>query len=297
MGEDYRRALREIRKRLAADEQGMPRFDEPPTSASPAEKDDWHDQRMKAAVAAGNVVVAHGHAVALERSESRAQRVLASERLRLFATRPASVPAGGPNLNPGVVYVSGLGTVAVLGRYEAYGARAGLTEALLILKKASEELDDVTRNARPSIIERLGGQLGNVLRVARGFGDVDFIVPTPPDPGRFAARLYHPPTEVVRALGRYALIPTFNDVLIKTRATRKLKDLDRHEREVEIHGSMAIADDRTFLVGNRTVLVLDDIVTWGTHFREATRVLRAAGAGQIRFAAVATAHGVVTPAE
>jgi hypothetical protein len=295
MSENHERLLRDLRKKLIAEERGEPLAETPPAAATPAERDEWHNGRMKSAAAAGNLQGAREHAVAMERSVSRSLRVLASERLRLLATRPAGLPPSGRNLDPGTVYVSGVAKVAVLGRYVAYGRRDGLTDAVLLLKKAPEELDVAAQGARPEIIDRLGGRLCALLYQIPWFAHVDFVVPTPPDPGRFAQRLYHPPSAVAQALARYSTVPTFNDVLIKTRSTQTLRELGPDERTREIQGSMAVADGRAYLAEGRCVLVLDDIVTWGTHFREATRALRAARVGELRFAAITSAHGYVTP--
>ena len=225
MSDNYQRQLRDLHKKLRAEERGAPIAAKPPASATPSERDEWHNERMRSDAAAGNLQGAREHCAALERSANRSLRVLAAERLRLLAARPAMLPLGGSNLNPGTVYVDSVGQAAVLGKYVAYGRHDGLTDALQLLKRAPEELDVVARGARPELIDRLGGQLCALLCRISWFRDVDFIVPTPPDPGRFAQRLYHPPTAVAKALTRYSTVPTFNDVLVKTRPTQEMREV------------------------------------------------------------------------
>lgn len=63
------------------------------------------------------------------------------------------------------------------------------------------------------------------------------------------------------------------------------------DRARELADSMAINKERSFLILDRVVLLVDDIVTYGTHFREAKRMLITAGARSVQAIALATAHG------
>jgi len=255
-----------------------------------------HYELAKVACAHEDFGEARTHAVAVEqlKPSDRSIRALNSERLKLLCARPAVMKM--PNhFFPGVVDVDEIGSVAVLGKYEARGHKSGLTEAILLLKKAPEEMDDASRAARPELIDRLGLLMWDLLRATPIAETADLLIPVPPDPERFALRTYHPPDAIAKALSKYSIIPQETDVLVKLRPTKSLRELNREERERELRGSMAVANERDFLVRERCVLLVDDVVTWGTHFREARNVLLHAGARCVHAIALATAHGYPDP--
>ncbi len=56
---------------------------------------------------------------------------------------------------------------------------------------------------------------------------------------------------------------------------------------------MEVDRGRQFMIKDRYVLLVDDIVTYGTHFREAKLVLMQAGAKVVNACALAAAHGEI----
>jgi len=300
MGSDYQEVLRKLRKRLSREESR--RDDQSSDTAalqslgSPEERDmaaKSQYQLAKEACAKGDFSSGRDHAAAVERlaPSDRSLRTLNSQRLTLLKQRPNVMDAPSA-FDPGVVHVDGLGDVVVLGRYEARGRRGGLTEAVLLLKKAPEELDSDQRNARETLIDRLGLIMWEALKRTAIGRTADVLIPVPPDFERFSTRLYHPPDATAKALSKYSTIPTALDVLIKLRPTRSLRGLSgRSEREIEIRGSMGVSEANSHIIQGKCALVVDDVVTYGTHFREAKGVLIGAGAGSVHAIALATAHG------
>jgi predicted amidophosphoribosyltransferase len=153
-------------------------------------------------------------------------------------------------------------------------------------------MEEAERSARPVLIDRLGHLLWEALRRTEAGRQADLMVPIPPDAGRFATRLYHPPDAIAKSLAKYSAIPVDTSALIKTRATQSLRTLDGDwQRDQEIVGSMEITGPKATSIRDKQVLLIDDVVTAGTHFREARRALRAAGAGRVYAAALSTARG------
>lgn len=304
MGSDYREILRKYRKSLIREESG--RDDRQSVTAQLRIPDSLEERDMaamsqyqlvKEACAEEDFASARDHAAAVEQltPSDRSLRTLISQRLRLLKRRPNVVEVSSA-FDPGLVYVPRLGDVVVLGRYESRGRRAGLTEAILLLKKAPEELESVQLNAREALIARLGLLMWDALRRTNIARAADVLVPIPPDSERYATRGYHPPEAVARALSRHATIPCVPDVLAKLRPTRSLRRIsDQREREEELRGSMGVNEARRPVVVGRHVLLVDDVVTYGTHFREAKKMLISKGAESVHAMALATAHGHPTP--
>ena len=255
-----------------------------------------HYELSKAEAAMGNWDSARAHASAVERLREggKALRFLNAQRIRLLADgRPSAATAA--SFAPGIVRVSGIGSVPVLGRYEARGRSGPLTEVIRLLKKAPEELTDAEQGARLEVIRRVAQQLCALLRDAGMLGNVDLLVPIPPDAERYAVRGYHPPEAIAKAMALETAIPLVANALVATRATRSVRGLAAHERQPEIAGSMGIHPDRAFIIEGAKALLVDDVVTLGTHFNEAKRVLEGGGAVAVTATAITTARGRPVP--
>lgn len=184
MSSDYKEILEKLRRDMARGD--VKRGGKEGIPGSPEERDAAaisRYERMKHAAATGDFVSAREHASNIEqlRPSDKSIRVLTGERLKLLSRRPRNSPLPS-HFNPGTVRVDGLGSVPVLGRYEARGAQGRLTSAILLLKKAPQELDDASLSARPNLIDRLGLLMWDVLAKTHSSQEVDLVVPVPPIP-------------------------------------------------------------------------------------------------------------------
>ncbi len=304
MREDHIENLRAYQKHLVQDEFDRGAYEEVLAALPIIDSDQdrrmaavSHYELMKRDCAVGDFITAREHGAEVERLavSDRTIRALATERLKLMHRRPLDVDVPSA-FNPGVILIGGLGGIIVLGKYQARGRADGLTQAILLLKRAPEEMEEAEQGARPALIDRLGLLMWDALRRSHVLDSVDLIVPIPPDPGRYSARLYSSPEAFGKAVAKYSTTPCFADILVKLRSTRDLRSMSgRVERASEIEGSMGVRDERGHLLERRTVLVVDDVVTYGTHFREAKNVLMDAGAAAVHAAALSTAHGQPEP--
>lgn len=297
--DDWRRTLNQFKRGLvepclaSKDYQGALDALGMPTTPSERETASYcHYQLSKVEAMAGHFGQARMHASEVERAmpASRALRALNSERLRLLAnaTPPLSLPSA---FNPGQVSVYGVGDVLVLGRYEAWGHHGDLTKSVLLLKRAPEEHDGPSAEARAQLAEGLGCHMFRLLRESPYAPEVDVLIPIPSSPERYVTRMFHVPTAIAKTISRLGAIPLATDVLLKVEETRSLRGLGPEDRDSLIKGSMAVSARKQFILNDVTVLLIDDVVTYGTHFREAKHVLMAAGAREVRAMALATAHG------
>ena len=116
-------------------------------------------------------------------------------------------------------------------------------------------------------------------------GPIDWVVPVPLHQERFEARLYDQAALLAAALARRVPLPVRVDVLVRRRATARQVGQSEAARERNVEGAFAV---RAPLRGER-VLLVDDVMTTGATVREASRVLRGAGAGQVHVLTLARA--------
>ena len=80
------------------------------------------------------------------------------------------------------------------------------------------------------------------------------------------------------------------EVLIRRRTTRPLYELRAAERQSELKGAFALAEDSAEKIGGCEVLLIDDIMTTGSTLYECVRVLKRAKVRAITLLVVASEH-------
>jgi predicted amidophosphoribosyltransferase len=177
-----------------------------------------------------------------------------------------------------------------------YGA--ALADAIVTMKHGGRR-DLAIRLAR-----LLVDPLAQVL--ARGaFDRGDALIPVPLHPSKLRKRGFNQALELARAArlllarrqsslsgraGRARALPRLERRLLRrVRDTRELGRLGPAARKVEVAGAFAVAGGARVGVCGRRVLLLDDVFTTGATLNECARVLRAAGAREVRVIALARA--------
>lgn len=115
----------------------------------------------------------------------------------------------------------------------------------------------------------------------------DLLVPVPLHKKRLAARGYNQAGQLARALGKLAEKPFLIDGLIRTRVTRPLAELDQHDREVALHGAIAVRPSRAAALAGRTILLIDDVLTSGATASACANALYQVGAAAVDVLALA----------
>lgn len=222
---------------------------------------------------------------------SRAMRSLAQDRLTILRSKlPTYENAPRERFDLGFLNVDNILHIPVLGMYGARGHKGTLNDLIHLLKKAPEELDSREERTRPLTINMIGYKLFELLHYCNFLHQVDLILPIPADAERYSIRGYNQQGEIARALSAYSSIPMYTNVLQKIRTTRSIHTLSSaKERKLELAGSMNVPQDKFYLVETKVVLLIDDVVTYGTHFEEARNVLLEAGAKRVLASAVAAA--------
>lgn len=120
-------------------------------------------------------------------------------------------------------------------------------------------------------------------------GDVDLLCPAPMHWARRLERGFDHGAELARLLARRLGLKLEMGNLVKPRATPPQAGLARAARLSNLDGAFAVRRPERFR--DRVVLLLDDVLSTGATLEQCARALRAAGAREVRVAAVARAVG------
>jgi len=114
----------------------------------------------------------------------------------------------------------------------------------------------------------LGRRLGKVLEEH----DIhtDHIVPLPLHPARLRERGYNQAEYIARGIAEVLSAPVRNDLLKRVRNTRSQTALTKEERSKNMKNAFSLASDKIDLE-DRSVLLVDDLVTTGATLRSAAR--------------------------
>ncbi|MFL6788669.1 MAG: ComF family protein [Sphingomicrobium sp.] len=124
------------------------------------------------------------------------------------------------------------------------------------------------------------------------WGDDALIVPVPLHRWRLWGRGFNQSNLLAWELGKYWQLSVEGRLVRRTRRTRPLKGLNVNQRRKAVSGAFAVADaDR---VRDKTVILIDDVLTSGSTAEACARVLRRAGAARIELISWAR---VVRPAQ
>jgi ComF family protein len=134
----------------------------------------------------------------------------------------------------------------------------------------------------------LGSRLGRLMRESAPelLDGIDWVVPVPLHPRRQRARGFNQAAELARALE----LPV-RTALVRVRHTAPQVELPAARRHANVRDAFRLARQRSWLVrsghqlprwSNATVLLVDDVSTTGATLEACARVLKEAGAREVR---------------
>lgn len=165
-------------------------------------------------------------------------------------------------------------------RAVAYGAYDGVLRDLIHLLKY--------RQIKP-VAPLLGRLLAESLAGAP-LPESLVVVPVPLFRRKLRDRGFNQAEEIARCFVRRCALPGIQldtSSLVRVRETASQTGLTRHQRRANLRGAFAVV--RPDRMQERSVLVIDDVMTTGTTASECSRVLLRAGANQVFVATVARA--------
>jgi len=115
---------------------------------------------------------------------------------------------------------------------------------------------------------------------------IDFILHVPTDPRRLKERGFSLPEALAAALSRRLGVPISNSVIL-TRPVRSLRALPPEKRAAELIDAFALSNPTC--IEKKRILLVDDVIAYGTTTAQIASLLRAKGAQGVSVAVVACA--------
>lgn len=146
-------------------------------------------------------------------------------------------------------------------------------------RKASNPFSRLIRKAKNGNRGSLGTvcllQADYLARTIGTFQPIDLILHVPTDPRRRKERGFSIPEALAAAVSRRLCLPV-SDCLVLTRPVRSLKGLRPEQRAAELIGAFALSNSA--LIKKKHILLIDDVLAYGTTAAEVARLLREKGA-------------------
>ena len=122
--------------------------------------------------------------------------------------------------------------------------------------------------------------------------EVSLILPVPLHKRRQRQRGYNQAALLARTLSEECGIPCREDLLRRTRATRRLKTLHKRERSAAVRGAFEADFSCVTIPQTRSIVLIDDIFTTGATIEALANLCRRAGAERIDFLTVTIGTGI-----
>lgn len=167
-------------------------------------------------------------------------------------------------------------SVWACGAYYSRGMGSGLPWSRLLRTAKNPPRD---QDERRVVLDSTCGFLCRyILEETSVLRDADIVVAIPPDPERYAQRGMSLPDELAAAVERRLSLPWPTEALVKTKSV-ELRGLSWRERRRAVDRSMEARD--VALMKDRSVLLVDDVITSGATVLQAAALLREAGARDV----------------
>jgi len=140
-------------------------------------------------------------------------------------------------------------------------------------------------------LAKLFAELLTYSYIGSNFNEVDIIVPMPISYLKLLNRKYNQVALITKHLSKSIRVPYNADILYKRKHTKAQASLDLTKRLTNVKGSFALRSKKSALIKNKTILLIDDIVTTGSTINEASKMLKNAGAKRVYVLAIARVKG------
>ena len=109
----------------------------------------------------------------------------------------------------------------------------------------------------------------------------DIVIPVPLSRKRLFARRYNQSALVAKELAKRLNITYDPQLLLRTKHTKPQTGLTRPQRQENVAGAFRVAMPHGEIITNKSILMIDDVMTTGATIEACTKTLKKAGAGQV----------------
>lgn len=139
---------------------------------------------------------------------------------------------------------------------------------------------------QPEVGVELGKLLGRKMKES-GLPEIDVVIPIPLHRKRLRSRGYNQSEKLAQGLGTEIGVKVSTDILSRNRFTESQTNKNRNERLENVKGAFSVQKPKSF--DNKTVLLLDDVITTGATILSASNSLLDSGCGRLYTATLAKA--------
>lgn len=101
---------------------------------------------------------------------------------------------------------------------------------------------------------------------------LDLVIPVPADPSRRIDRGYHIVDHMKEPFERVLALPVCKDIVKKIKSTPSLRRYSRKDRAEILSGAFRLINPT--IIRNRNVLIIDDVLTYGTTICEVAKTIK-----------------------
>lgn len=121
----------------------------------------------------------------------------------------------------------------------------------------------------------------------------DYVVPVPLHRWRLFKRRYNQSALLAQQLGVLTQKPVLIDALLRLRPTPIQGHMNRKQRHANVKGAFGLNPRCRDLIKDKTILLIDDVLTTGATVNECTEVLLNAGVNKVNVLTLARVKGFV----
>lgn len=140
-------------------------------------------------------------------------------------------------------------------------------------------LQSLAHSLKYEEVTAFGFELGIRLAAMLGSRKIDGIVPVPLNKRKERERGYNQSEWIGKGISSVTNIPVWPHAVRRIKYTITQTHLNADQRKENIAEAFEVAD--AGLIKDKSVLIVDDIITTGSTIQEVSRVLKSAGAGSI----------------
>lgn len=115
------------------------------------------------------------------------------------------------------------------------------------------------------------------------------LVPVPLHPKKKKKRGYNQAEEIAVKLGEIWNLPVVNDLVLRCKNTRPMKEIVRTDRQNNLKKAFKLGQNKVKL---KTIIIIDDIYTTGSTIDAVAKVCKSAGIDHVYFITVSIGNGL-----
>lgn len=124
----------------------------------------------------------------------------------------------------------------------------------------------------PELARAMAGEMAHFFEEGKKEKTIDCLIPVPIHRTRYRERGYNQAGLIARALGRRWEIPVVEDWLIRTQATRALKELTASDRKQSLRYAFSLEERFEPTKVPKRILLIDDVLTTGATAESCSKV-------------------------